>query len=198
VQRTQCGDLDRAIPGTFHSGCRFRSPTHIRRSDGTEARQQGNLIGSDKVEGTAVYGADRTKIGSIERVMIDKQSGKVPYAVLSFGGFLGIGDDHYPLPLAIAQVRHLAWRLHYRRDRNAAQGRTEIRQRQCLELGRRHPHPRRQRLLRHRNLIRLVVRQKARHYGGPFRLEGRCDLRPACVRPGPSCASVLISLIRST
>ena len=63
-----------------------------------EAQEQGNLIGSDKVEGTAVYGADRNKIGSIERVMIDKASGKVSYAVLSFGGFLGIGDDHYPLP----------------------------------------------------------------------------------------------------
>jgi hypothetical protein len=56
------------------------------------------LIGSDKVEGTAVYGANDTKIGSIERVMIDKISGRVSYAVLSFGGFLGIGDDHYPLP----------------------------------------------------------------------------------------------------
>jgi hypothetical protein len=63
-----------------------------------ESKEQGNLIGSDKVEGTAVYGADKTKIGSIERVMIDKTSGKVSYAVLSFGGFLGIGDDHYPLP----------------------------------------------------------------------------------------------------
>jgi PRC-barrel domain len=56
------------------------------------------LIGSDKVEGTSVYGADDTQIGSIERVMMDKRSGKVSYAVLSFGGFLGIGDDHYPLP----------------------------------------------------------------------------------------------------
>jgi hypothetical protein len=63
-----------------------------------EANETGNLIGSDKVEGTAVYGADRNKIGSIERVMIDKPSGKVSYAVLSFGGFLGIGDEHYPLP----------------------------------------------------------------------------------------------------
>ncbi len=63
-----------------------------------EVKEQGNLIGSDKVEGTAVYGADKTKIGSIERVMIDKMSGKVSYAVLSFGGFLGIGDEHYPLP----------------------------------------------------------------------------------------------------
>src|ERR1700730_4513069 len=64
----------------------------------TEARETGSLIGSDKVEGTAVYGANDTKIGSIERVMIDKMTGKVSYAVLSFGGFLGIGDDHYPLP----------------------------------------------------------------------------------------------------
>jgi hypothetical protein len=63
-----------------------------------EERETGNLIGSDKVEGTAVYGADTQRIGSIERVMIDKISGKVAYAVLGFGGFLGIGDDHYPLP----------------------------------------------------------------------------------------------------
>jgi hypothetical protein len=65
---------------------------------GIEKRETGTLIGSDKVEGTAVFGADGTKVGSIERVMIDKISGKVSYAVLSFGGFLGIGDDHYPLP----------------------------------------------------------------------------------------------------
>jgi hypothetical protein len=64
----------------------------------TESRETGNLIGSDKVQGTNVYGADSKKIGSIERVMIEKVSGKVSYAVLSFGGFLGVGDDHYPLP----------------------------------------------------------------------------------------------------
>jgi hypothetical protein len=62
----------------------------------TDERETGNLIGSDKVEGTAVYGTDNNKIGTIERVMIDKLSGKVSYAVLGFGGFLGIGDDHYP------------------------------------------------------------------------------------------------------
>ncbi|MGX9430944.1 MULTISPECIES: PRC-barrel domain-containing protein [Bradyrhizobium] len=63
-----------------------------------ESRETVNLIGSDKVEGTSVYGAENKKIGTIERVMIDKVSGNVSYAVLSFGGFLGIGDDHYPLP----------------------------------------------------------------------------------------------------
>ena len=64
----------------------------------TEKRETVSLIGSDKVEDTAVYGADGEKIGSIERVMIEKVSGRVSYAVLSFGGFLGIGDDYYPLP----------------------------------------------------------------------------------------------------
>lgn len=64
----------------------------------SEARETVGLIGSDKVEGTAVYGSDGKKIGSIERVMIEKVGGKVSYAVLGFGGFLGIGDDHYPLP----------------------------------------------------------------------------------------------------
>jgi hypothetical protein len=59
-----------------------------------------SLIGSDKVEGTAVYGLDNNHIGSIERVMLDKRSGKVAYAVMSFGGFLGIGADYYPLPWA--------------------------------------------------------------------------------------------------
>ena len=58
----------------------------------------GHLIASDKVEGTAVYGADGQEIGTIERVMIEKTSGRVSYAVLGFGGFLGIGNDHYPLP----------------------------------------------------------------------------------------------------
>ena len=57
-----------------------------------------SLIGSDKVEGTPVYDADGNRIGAIERVMIEKTSGRVSYAVLGFGGFLGIGDDHYPLP----------------------------------------------------------------------------------------------------
>jgi hypothetical protein len=56
------------------------------------------MIGSDKVQGTAVYGADESKIGSVERVMIDKASGKVAYAVISFGGFLGMGEDYYPMP----------------------------------------------------------------------------------------------------
>jgi hypothetical protein len=63
-----------------------------------DSRETSLLIASDKVEGTAVYGSDQNKIGELERVMIDKLSGKVAYAVISFGGFLGIGEDYYPMP----------------------------------------------------------------------------------------------------
>jgi hypothetical protein len=68
------------------------------QSMATEARETAGLIGSDKVEGTYVYDAKGENIGSIERVMIEKVSGQVAYAVLQFGGFLGIGSDYYPIP----------------------------------------------------------------------------------------------------
>lgn len=63
-------------------------------------KETHDLIASDKVEGTKVYGRDDKQIGSIERVIIEKRSGRVSYAVMSFGGFLGIGEDHYPIPWA--------------------------------------------------------------------------------------------------
>ena len=63
-----------------------------------ESKETVSLIASDKVEGTAVYGPDQKKIGKLERVMIDKLSGKVAYAVLSFGGFMGMGEDFCPMP----------------------------------------------------------------------------------------------------
>ncbi len=63
-------------------------------------RETHDLIASDKVEGTRVYGADGKHIGSIERVILEKRSGRVSYAVLAFGGFMGLGEDHYPLPWA--------------------------------------------------------------------------------------------------
>ena len=58
----------------------------------------GRLIAASKVNGTSVYNTAGEKLGSIYDVMIDKISGKAEYAIMSFGGFLGIGDSHHPLP----------------------------------------------------------------------------------------------------
>lgn len=56
------------------------------------------LIESDRVEGTSVYDPNGSSIGSIKRLMIEKLSGKVAYAVMSFGGFLGMGTEEHTIP----------------------------------------------------------------------------------------------------
>ena len=56
------------------------------------------LIESDHVEGTTVYGSRGTNIGSIKRLMIEKISGRVAYAVMSFGGFCSGWVEHYAVP----------------------------------------------------------------------------------------------------
>ncbi|WP_144637774.1 PRC-barrel domain-containing protein [Bordetella genomosp. 13] len=57
-----------------------------------------STITSSRVEGTKVYNQAGEKLGSIDHLIIDKRSGQVRYAVLEFGGFLGMGTDRYPLP----------------------------------------------------------------------------------------------------
>jgi hypothetical protein len=61
-------------------------------------RETSRLIASDKVEGTAVRNSNGDKIGTIEHVMLDKISGKIAYAAMSFGGFLGMGEEYRALP----------------------------------------------------------------------------------------------------
>ena len=66
--------------------------------DNTTIEETNRLIASNKVEGTAVYNRQGEKLGSVYNFMVDKRSGKVEYAVMSFGGFLGMGDSYHPLP----------------------------------------------------------------------------------------------------
>jgi PRC-barrel domain len=58
----------------------------------------GALIAAKQVEGTPVFSRSGDELGTIDDVVIEKQSGQVAYAILSFGGFLGIGEHFHPLP----------------------------------------------------------------------------------------------------
>ncbi len=58
----------------------------------------GTLIAAEKVEGTNVYNPQGEKLGTVDDIMIDKISGRAIYAVMSFGGFLGMGEKQHPLP----------------------------------------------------------------------------------------------------
>ena len=66
----------------------------------TTSITSGSLIAATKVNGTEVYDLAGEKLGSVENIMSDKISGRAIYAVMSFGGFLGVGEKHHPLPWA--------------------------------------------------------------------------------------------------
>ena len=65
---------------------------------GVATDETDRLIASNKVEGTAVYNRQGERLGEVYNFMVDKRSGKVEYAVMSFGGFLGLGQSYHPLP----------------------------------------------------------------------------------------------------
>ena len=60
--------------------------------------ETGSLISASKVEGTTVYNRQGENLGHVYDVMIDKRSGQVAYAIMSFGGFLGMGDKLFAVP----------------------------------------------------------------------------------------------------
>ena len=62
------------------------------------ARKLSTLIAAGKVQGAPIYDAAGDNLGSIDDVVIDRKTGNVAYAVMTSGGFLGIGSRHHALP----------------------------------------------------------------------------------------------------
>ena len=63
-----------------------------------------NPLSSTSIQGTNVINLRGESLGEIQDLMIDPQSGRVTYAVLDFGGFLGIGDKLFAVPLQAFQI----------------------------------------------------------------------------------------------
>lgn len=59
------------------------------------------LIPAERVNGADVYDQDGHKVGKVEDVAIDKQSGRVAYAIIGFGGIIGIGENYVPVPWSV-------------------------------------------------------------------------------------------------
>jgi hypothetical protein len=108
--RFEDGPSTRSYDPSQHEGRRGRSGRdgggrQLERRFGYDDDHEGlpvdetsRLIASNKVEGTAVYGRDGRRLGSIYNFMVDKRAGKVEYAVMSYGGFLGMCMRYYPMP----------------------------------------------------------------------------------------------------
>ena len=70
----------------------------MQRNTSTHIHDKDNLIAADKVEGTDLFASNGDKLGTVRKVMIDKQSGTVSHALVGYGGLLGMGEDFYPVP----------------------------------------------------------------------------------------------------
>ena len=92
--RRMSSDLQKSAPPIVEANMQTHPQTQARF---TMPARPHRFVASDRVEGTLVRRSDGTKIGTIERLMIDKVSGKVAYAVLGFGGFMGLGVKHLPV-----------------------------------------------------------------------------------------------------
>jgi sporulation protein YlmC with PRC-barrel domain len=64
----------------------------------TAAEVQSNLILASRVLHTPVYTIDAERLGHVDDISIDRESGQSVYGIMSFGGFLGIGEKYHPLP----------------------------------------------------------------------------------------------------
>ena len=72
-------------------------------TDATPTTAPYRLV-SALVDDTIAYDAEGKKLGSVYSFHIDRRTGRVEYAVLSFGGFLGIGQSYHPVPFAALAV----------------------------------------------------------------------------------------------
>ena len=65
---------------------------------------QTNVLSASTLIGNKIYNLEGEKLGDIKDVMLDVDLGRVAYAVLSFGGFLGMGDKLFAIPFEAFRV----------------------------------------------------------------------------------------------
>ena len=116
----------------------------------------GRLIAASKVNGTTVYNRSGDRLGTVYDLMLDKRSGKAEYAVMSFGGFLGMGERYHPLPWHVLTYSQDHGGYVVDLDRTKIEGRAEL----CRfgAVGRRHlGHPGERLLRRLRPMTTLAA-----------------------------------------
>lgn len=86
---------------------------------GSQTGPGPDLMGADTLIGNDVYNMDDEDIGDIKEIMLDVRSGKVGYAVLSFGGFLSMGEKLFAVPwnALTLDAEHKRFRLNVEKER---------------------------------------------------------------------------------
>jgi sporulation protein YlmC with PRC-barrel domain len=77
----------------------------LRTESAAVSRENPDFLSASTLKGDKVINTAGEDLGKIEEIMIDLSNGKVAYAVLSFGGFLGLGDKLFAIPWQALQLR---------------------------------------------------------------------------------------------
>jgi hypothetical protein len=85
-------------------------------------------MGADTLIGNDVYSRQAEKLGEVKEIMLDMRSGRISYAVLSFGGFLGMGEKLFAIPWSALTLDTHEQALHARRGQGAAGAGAGLRQ----------------------------------------------------------------------
>jgi sporulation protein YlmC with PRC-barrel domain len=80
------------------------SPTQSKSRSDTDMRAGATLLSASTITGDDVYNLQEEELGTIEDVMLDMDEGKIRYAVLASGGFLGMGDRLFAVPWKALQL----------------------------------------------------------------------------------------------
>jgi sporulation protein YlmC with PRC-barrel domain len=91
--------------GTFKEIPGERGTERISRTESTTSRENPDFLSADSLKGDKVVNRAGEDLGKIEELMIDLDNGKVAYTVLSFGGFLGIGNKLFAFPWQALSLR---------------------------------------------------------------------------------------------
>ena len=130
------------------------------------SQETGQFISADKVEGTSVYNTLGDTLGAIHDLMIDKATGKVAYALMSFGGFLGFGNQYHPLPWSLLKYDPNLGGYVVNLDKRRFGRRAGLRRRYRTRVG------------------RSILRRRDSRLSGSGALLGQCDVVPLRNRTG--------------
>ena len=78
---------------------------------GIKVPSEPRVLAADTLTGDKVVNLQNEDLGKIEHLMIDLGTGRIAYAVLSFGGFLGMGDKLFAIPWSALTVDTLEKRF---------------------------------------------------------------------------------------
>lgn len=93
------------------------------------------LILSSRVEGTPVYNAFGERIGHVDDLSVERKSGRVVYGIMSFGGFLGIGEKFHPIPWSLLDYDPARGGYVVRLDRSILDGAPNYERAELEKLG---------------------------------------------------------------